>query len=162
MIRRLSAGAVIVLHSLRGLRWSLLSLVAAVAINLVGCSPIINVNGTVLDPDDKAALQTGQTRVEVLKLLGTPSNISLFDDQKWYYVSRRSVTWAFFPPWNTDQNIVIVHFDKTGKVNSIIDQSGFEKNISVSPNSEITPTRGHEFGLLQEFLGNLGRFSAAK
>ncbi|MCX8500142.1 MAG: outer membrane protein assembly factor BamE [Alphaproteobacteria bacterium] len=126
---------------------------------LVGCSPRVDERGIKLDAESLAAVKVGQTRSEVVKILGNPSTISTFNEQNWYYLSRRTVTWAFLPAHATDQNVVVVSFDRAGLVSKVTQREGFAENLAVSPTRRITPSKGHSYGLVEDFLGNLGRFN---
>ena len=129
---------------------------------LAGCSPKIDERGILPDPEAIAAVKAGQTRSEVAKILGNPSVVATFNDQNWYYLSRRTVTWVFLNPSTTDQKVVVVNFDKAGLVAKVTETTGFDKNIEVSPTDRVTPSKGHTYGLLEDFLGNLGRFNNSK
>ena len=129
---------------------------------LTACSPAIDERGILLDAEALSAVKPGQTRTEVVRAIGNPSTIATFNDQHWYYISRRTVTWVFLSPFTTDQKIVEVTFDKAGIVTNVTETSGFEQNVAVSPTSRVTPSKGHTYGLMEDFLGNLGRFNNGK
>ncbi|MBI4183764.1 MAG: outer membrane protein assembly factor BamE [Proteobacteria bacterium] len=101
----------------------------------------------------------GQTRAEVLELLGTPSSISTFDDQTWYYIGRVTVRQLFFHPTVVDQQVLAVHFDEAGRV-AAVDQLGVDKARDIAFVERQTATTGHSEGVIQQLLGNIGRFSA--
>ena len=72
---------------------------ALAAALLAGCAPIVHQQGHIRDAEVLAQIEPGQqTREEVARLLGTPSAVGTFDDRRWYYISRRTETTAFYEP----------------------------------------------------------------
>ncbi|MDI9409701.1 MAG: outer membrane protein assembly factor BamE [Candidatus Pacebacteria bacterium] len=140
---------------------TVMALVVA-SLGLTACSAKIDERGILLDAEALATVKPGQTRTEVVKNIGNPSTIATFNDQHWYYISRRTKSWLFLPPYTTEQKIVEVVFDKAGIVNRITTTTGFEQTVDISPTSRVTPSKGHTYGLMEDFLGNLGRFNNAK
>ena len=145
----------------RSLGFSLL-LSAGLVLLLSACSPRRDERGIRLDPESVAAVKVGQTRSEVVKTIGNPSTKATFNDRNWYYLSRRTVTWVFLRPFPTDQSVVVVNFDDAGLVTKVSQTDGFDENIDVSATDRVTPSKGHKYGLMQDFLGNLGRFNSGK
>src|SRR5258707_7578288 len=69
------------------------------AILLAGCAVSEDQRGNLPDPDKLAEIKSGATTKEqVVKILGSPSSASTFDDDTWYYISRRVKQVAFFSP----------------------------------------------------------------
>ena len=97
-----------------------------------------------------------QTRDEVARLLGTPSAMATFDDRRWYYISRRTETVAFNAPELIEQQITVIDFDEDGVVSQVASISPDEAR-EIDPVDEESPTRGRSVGVLEQFLGNVGR-----
>jgi outer membrane protein assembly factor BamE (lipoprotein component of BamABCDE complex) len=129
---------------------------------LAGCSGRLDVRGNLPDPESGLAVQPGEsTREQVAQILGSPSVVGTFDDQTWYYVSKRTETFAFFEPEVIDQEVLVVKFDNTGVVADMA-LFGVEDGRIVEPVERTTPNLGQELTLLQQLLGNLGRFSTGE
>ena len=125
---------------------------------LPGCRPTIDQRGNAPDPDDVLALQPGvDDKAKVFQLLGSPSTAGTFDDKTWYYISKKTSRIAFWDPTVLDQEVLMVKFDDTGLV-SDMKIYGLEDAHTVTPDPNITPTSGRELTILQQLLGNLGRF----
>lgn len=125
---------------------------------LGACSPMIHTDGQVPDPVKLASIEPGvQTRDEVRKLLGTPSTVSIVDENTWYYITKRTSTLAFLEPEVVDQRVVVISFDDTGVVRGI-QQFGLEDAAEVSPAGGATPTKGRQLTIWDQMLGNLNRF----
>src|SRR5258708_35709902 len=93
----------------------LLVLLAAVsgAAAFASCAPAVDQRGNLPNPDKLAEIHTGSTtKDEVAKILGTPSSVSVFNnDKSWYYISRRTSQTAFFDPNLLDQQVCIANCD---------------------------------------------------
>ncbi|HWA42890.1 MAG TPA: outer membrane protein assembly factor BamE [Hypericibacter adhaerens] len=131
----------------------------AVAALTAGCSPTIDTRGNLPDADNVLKIQPGiDTKNEVAQLLGSPSTTGTFNDNKWYYISTRTRSVAFLEPEIEDQQVLIVSFDKTGVVDDL-KVLGLEDAKQIEPNERVTPTLGRELTIIQQLLGNLGRFN---
>ncbi|MGH7061726.1 MAG: outer membrane protein assembly factor BamE [Stellaceae bacterium] len=136
---------------------SLFAPIAAVAI--AGCAPSVEQRGNLPPPDAVAEIHPGKTtKDEVVKILGTPSSVGIFDDKSWYYISKRTKQVAFFLPDTTDQQVFVVDFDKNGVV-SAVDHKGLKDAEVITPAPGATPAPGRELTFLEQILGNLGRFN---
>ena len=132
-------------------------LLAALGLSLAACDTPVHVRGHVSDPESMEAIKAGQyTEEDVLALLGTPSTVSTFDDQKWYYIGQKSTQFAFQRPEILERSVLVLSFDSTGYVS--------EKRLysladgqEITPIARVTPTEGRDFSILQQLLGNLGR-----
>ena len=124
---------------------------------LAGCTPIVHQQGHIRDTDALAEIKPGvQTREEVARLLGTPSAVGTFDDRRWYYISRRTETTAFYAPELVDQDVTVIAFDESGVVAEVASVST-EEARAIELVEEESPTRGRELGLLEQLFGNIGR-----
>jgi outer membrane protein assembly factor BamE (lipoprotein component of BamABCDE complex) len=134
-------------------------LVAGAALAASACTPRLDVRGNLPDPDNVLAVQPGvTTRDQVAQLLGSPSTVGTFDDKTWYYMSKRTETTSFFDPKVLDQEVLIVKFDDSGVV-SDMQLYGDEKAQAIQPVERTTPNLGQEMTVLQQLVGNLGRFN---
>jgi outer membrane protein assembly factor BamE (lipoprotein component of BamABCDE complex) len=101
------------------------------------------------------------TKDEVAKILGTPSSVSVFNnDKSWYYISRRTAQTAFFEPDVLDQQVYIVNFDDQGVVKAV-DHKVLEDGKEITPVARATPAPGRELSFLEQLIGNLGKFNGA-
>jgi outer membrane protein assembly factor BamE (lipoprotein component of BamABCDE complex) len=138
-----------------------LVLAAILPLALAACTQSINVRGNLPDPEIVSKISPGvDTRADVASLLGSPSTISSFQDSKWYYIGQKSTQFAFFAPEVLERKIIEVTFDPTGKVaeSKIYTLDDAQEINTVD---RITPTEGRELTILQQILGNVGRFPSA-
>lgn len=139
--------------------------VCAAALLVTGCeaarevvTPDVQARGNLPRPDVLEQIEPGrQSRAEIAQLLGTPSTRSAFGPEVWYYISRTSQPLLFLPPQTLDQRVIAIRFDEAGRVSEV-------KNYSLDDAQDVqivnrhTPTRGSELSIMQQLLGNLGRF----
>lgn len=143
----------------RSLRVSRLALVLCAGLTLGACVQTVNTRGYLADEDIIADLIPGvDNRDSVQAALGSPSNTGTFNEDIWYYYSRRTKSVAFLRPKIVNQQILAVTFDEEGNVEEINRFTLADARIVELVKRE-TPTRGRELGLLEQLFGNIGRFS---
>lgn len=144
---------------LRGLRTILVVTVPLVTL-LPACSAEVVPRGNLPNAASLERVVPGETtRAQVSSLLGTPSSTSLFEDQEtWFYIGAKTTQYAFYPTEEVDRKVVAVTFDGNGVVKEVraLDQ---EDGVPVKIVERKTPTVGNELTIIQQMLGNLGRFN---
>jgi len=126
---------------------------------LAGCSPTIQQEGNVPDADQVVKINPGvDDKNRVGQLLGSPSSISAFQDRTWYYISRRTEQTAFFDPQVVEQEVLAITFDSQNIVQDM-KIYGLENGRMVQMVDRVTPTYGNDLTIIQQVLGNLGRFN---
>ena len=134
-------------------------LVASLAVlgtGLSGCAGYRENRGFILDDNLAQAVQVGtDNKTSVERTLGRPTFTGQFNDNEWYYVSRKTSTFAFRAPRVTDQTVLRIRFDAAGNV-SAIDRTGKEQVASIDPYGRTTPTLGRRKSFFEEFFGNIG------
>ncbi len=126
------------------------------------CAPRIATHGNLPDPDRLAEVVPGEmAKDEVSEILGSPSSISMFGEETWYYISERKETTAFFAPDLAERKVLIVRFDDEGYV-SALETLNAEDGRTVEPVDRETPTAGNEITILQQLLGNLGKYGGGQ
>lgn len=126
---------------------------------VLGCTPRVNTHGDPLVADRIGQVVPGvHMREDVALLLGTPSTVSPFDNNSWYYISSQTETVAFFDKDVTEREVITVHFDDAGVVTGV-ESFGKERGREVDYVSRVTPTFGIDLSVAQEFFSNIGRFN---
>lgn len=131
---------------------------AVCALALSACSPTVKQHGNILRDDQVAEIAPGvHTRTEVLRLLGSPTTTAAFDDNIWYYIGQETEKRGILDPEVIENRVFVVTFNDEGKVQDIgpID----EEMVDVPFSDDKTPTRGNDVTVVQQLLGNLGRFN---
>lgn len=133
--------------------------ILALLLTAGACSPTVSTHGHRIDEDILAQIEPGQTsRDQVESLLGSPSSRSTFDDGSWYYVSQRTERKSFYQENLVDQQVVTITFDPSGVVEAV-DRNALDDARQIQPVERETPTEGNELSLLEQFIGNVGRFN---
>ena len=130
----------------------------ALPLFLAGCEPTIANRGNLLDEDRIAQVKVGaSSKNDVFEALGSPSAVSTFDDNTWYYIGQRTEREAFFDPVVTDRKVIQVSFDDTDHVRAL-DRIGLDQAVDVEPLDQTTPAAGRELTFIEQLLGNVGRY----
>jgi len=114
--------------------------------------------GNRLTADQLAEVTAGvHTKSDVRTLLGSPTQSGMFGDDEWYYISSNTRQRPARQAAVTDQQVVVVEFDRAGVVRRVR-TVGAEDVRDVEMVARETPVPGNERTLLQALFGNVGRF----
>ena len=142
-------------------RLSFILAAGVVVLALSACESRLDTRGNLLDPELVVEITPGeQNRDEVAAILGSPSSITPFGSDTWYYISQRTETFAFLAPKVTERKILVVKFDKDGKV-AKVNTVGLEAGQVINPIQRKTMTHGNKMTIIEQLVGNLGRFKEA-
>ena len=126
---------------------------------VTGCIENKDQRGHMIDATEIEHLTPGVSRkTDVTQLLGSPSASSQFGEDTWYYVSRISSQVAFYDPKLQEQTVVAITFNDKDVVKTI-DQYAANDARNIAYVKDETPTEGHAIGVMEQLLGNLGRFN---
>lgn len=128
---------------------------------LNGCQSI-DVQGQYIDDKLISQLQNNKmTKNEVVDLIGTPSIVSSYDEDTWYYPQRSISKRAWSSPKVVEQRVVELTFN-----DDIIKQVILLENTHLDnfkPLSIITISESEEEkSFTNKFFGNIGRFNKKK
>ncbi len=138
------------------LRVSLLA--GILALGLGACAQDIRVRGNFPDSEMVSKISPGiHSRIDIQSLLGSPSTVSTFQDSKWYYIGQKSTQFAFFEPEVLERTVLVVSFDAAGLVETTRTYD-LADGQTIDPLDRVTPTEGRELSILQQLIGNLGKF----
>ncbi len=127
---------------------------------LGACAAEVNIRGNQLDEEAFALLKPGQqNREQVIELLGSPTAVATFDSNLIYYITQRTRTVTYHSPEVLSRTVVAIHFGDDGRI-SEIKTLGLDDGKEVQLVDRTTPTPGRQFSLMQQLLGNLGRFES--
>jgi outer membrane protein assembly factor BamE (lipoprotein component of BamABCDE complex) len=129
---------------------------------LAGCTKDIDPRGNLPTADALAQLAIGeQTRQDVQGLLGTPATTAVFDDETWYYISSNTTQYAFYKTHELDRQVFVVSFNDRGILKDVRKYEMKDGHV-VTPVGRETPTKGREYSIIEQLLGNIGRFSGPR
>lgn len=129
------------------------------ALGVAACTPIQAQRGQLVTDDQLAQLKIGETaKAEVTAMLGTPTTVAAFDDKQWYYIGEDTKQIGIHPPIIEDRRIVALKFDDNGTlVDKRILSAADAQQIAMRAGA--TKVTGQEPNILQQLIGNVGRFS---
>jgi outer membrane protein assembly factor BamE (lipoprotein component of BamABCDE complex) len=125
-----------------------------------GCAKTQDLQGYLVDETLVSAIQPGiDNKDSVQNTLGRPTFTGTFDQNDWYYVSRRTRNFAYNHPKVHEQTVLHVRFDPAGNVASV-ERKGLEQVVSINPMRDKTPTLGRHESIWDELFGNIGAVGA--
>jgi outer membrane protein assembly factor BamE (lipoprotein component of BamABCDE complex) len=102
-----------------------------------------------------------QSREDVVRLIGSPSTVATFNPNVWYYIAQKQEYYAFFKPAMLEQNVMQLNFNESGRLTAI-KRYDLSDSKDIDMVSRITPTAGKEITVLEQIMGNVGRFSGPR
>lgn len=132
-----------------------------ITLAMTACTPTIQTRGNLVETYKMQEIVPGQdSKDDVIRKIGSPTTISPFDVNTWYYVGSITEKKAMLDPKIKREKIYVVSFLPDGYVNKIVERRDGHKDIPIV--DRVTPTTGNEFTFMEQMLGNLGRFNSAK
>lgn len=133
-----------------------------VLLPLAGCSYFeapAQARGNRIDADVLKELTPGtSTRADATALLGSPTAKATFNDNQWIYIGEMTRPEIARTQGVLSQNVVMLTFNDQG-VLSDVKRLGKQDALPVDVVARATPSPGSEASILQQLLGNVGRFS---
>ncbi len=124
----------------------------------VSCTPVTKQHGNFLQDYQIVEVKAGEhSRSDVLRMLGSPTTQSTFNNDIWYYIGQDTEKHGILDHEIVGERIVAVTFTKEGIVEKIEDLDSDRLNIPYARSK--TPTHGNELTFMQQLLGNVGRFN---
>ena len=139
-------------------------LIGALALPLAvaGCETIVDQRGFAATPGSVEKLEIGtQSREDVVRLIGSPSTVATFNPNVWYYITQKQEYYAFFKPTMLEQNVMQLSFNDSDRLTAI-KKYDLADSKDIDMVSRITPTAGKEITILEQIMGNVGRFSGPR
>jgi outer membrane protein assembly factor BamE (lipoprotein component of BamABCDE complex) len=134
------------------------AVIMAAALSTAACTPTTATRGNFLEEHQLVEVKPGvHTRSEVMRILGSPTTIAPFDPDTWYYLGQHTEKHGIFDPEIIDERVIVVTFNSEGTVESVRERQDGRMEVPISERA--TPTHGNDISLMQQFLGNLGRFN---
>lgn len=132
---------------------------------LAGCSnvPFLTfppqTRGNKVDSELLAQLVPGtSTRGDATALIGSPTARATFDDNTWIYIGEVTKPVIAGTLNVLSQEVVVLTFDQGGTLQTIT-RKGQSDAQDVTIVARTTPSPGNNASMLQQLLGNVGRFN---
>lgn len=134
------------------------ALLTAALAGAAACSPTVARQGfQVMDAAPRDVEVGTDTKSSVLAKLGSPSVVSTFEPNIWYYVSQTTERYTYHKPKVTSRDVTVVTFDPSTELVASIENLDLAAARRVEYSDRETPTRGRELTVLEQLLGNIGQ-----
>jgi outer membrane protein assembly factor BamE (lipoprotein component of BamABCDE complex) len=125
------------------------------------CSPVNSYQGFQAVDHSPADVKVGEdTRSTVLARLGSPTAVSTFDKDTWYYISQISAHTAFYHPKVNKRDVFAIKFRKSDDQVEAVNTYTLKDGRIIAYNNRETPTRGREMTVLEQLLGSVSAAGA--
>ncbi len=136
-----------------------LAIIAIISIFLSACTPTTEIRGKVLTEKAVNSLTIGETtQRDALQALGTPTTTSTFDQQIWYYIGQKMERVGISEEEIVERRVLALTFNQQ-KVLAKIDHLTENDGMTLTPSDKETTSSGRKFTIMQQLIGNLGRFN---
>jgi outer membrane protein assembly factor BamE (lipoprotein component of BamABCDE complex) len=133
-------------------------ILSAALVGLSACAPVVARQGFQVQDLAPKDVKVGEdTKSTVLTKLGSPSAMSTFEPNVWYYVSQTNETYTYHRPQVSMREVTVLTFDKSTEQLTKVDTLALKDGRRLAYNKRETPTRGRELTVLEQLLGNVGR-----
>ncbi|MEM9468711.1 MAG: outer membrane protein assembly factor BamE [Pseudomonadota bacterium] len=140
-------------------RLKLVYILPFLALSIQACTPTQANRGNIVEEFRMAEVTPGvSTRNNVLKSLGSPTTVAPFDENVWLYIGQKTEKTGVFDPKIIDEKIVRVAFNNEGIVEAIEEVDA--NRMDIPRVRRKTETGGNEVSVVEQLLGNVGRFNA--
>jgi outer membrane protein assembly factor BamE (lipoprotein component of BamABCDE complex) len=134
----------------------LLGLAASAAL-VSACTPTTSFQGFQAIDAKPQDVQVGvDNRDSVRAKLGTPSVVSTFDPDVWYYISQITENQSFYRQRLLRRDVVAISFNKGGDTVAKVDDLTLKDGRVIAFDGHITPTRGRELTIIEQLIGSIG------
>lgn len=130
--------------------------------SLSSCFKEVHNVGYKFSDTDISKIIVGKTSKDfVITTLGSPSTKSDFGKDTWYYVYSKYESKAFLQPKLKNRRIMVIEFADNNIVDNIKNYTEADAR-KIAFSKDETKIDGRDTGVIQQLLGNVGRFNAPK
>ena len=141
-------------------RAAALVLASLLGSGLWACSPIIESHGYAPDDESLSEIAVGtDTKGSVQRKIGRPGLTGVFEPDAWFYEAETIEKYTYHAPKVTERRVVAISFDPATEVVTDVATYGIEDGRVIDLQTRTTPTYGRKLTIIQQLLGNLGRFN---
>ncbi len=130
-----------------------------VLLTVSSCSEDLDNRGYVTKFSDFSKITPNQTsKDEVLSILGSPTTKTVYGKEQWIYAGLEETKETFFEPEVRSYKAYIITFNNDGIAEKVEKKDGNStREFQISQDK--TVTGGSEVTVIQQLLGNLGKFN---
>lgn len=135
----------------------LLNLFFVLALSSCSRDIFINHSGNMPSNERISQIKQGQTKDEVLEILGTPSSVISLDQNVWIYMSSDIEQIAFFAPTELNRDVLTIRFNQYNQI-AEISRITKEHGKEIEVCEDKTETLGSQPGFFEKYFGGVGQF----
>jgi len=140
------------------------AIVGLAALSVMGaaaCTPVNSFQGFQAVDHSPSEIKAGEdTRSTVQSKLGSPTAVSTFDKDTWFYISQTSERTGFYHPRVIKRDVTAIAFAKGGDKVADIRTYTLRDGRVIAYNDRETPTRGREMSAIEQLLGSISAAGA--
>ena len=123
-----------------------------------GCTTVKQNNGAEIRQVKLDQVTPKSTKNDVQTLMGSPSTKSMYGPETWYYITSKIKKQLISDDKILTQNVVAISFTQAGTVETVeIYDANSRHEFATS--DRITPTAGRKLSVVEQNLGNVGKFN---
>lgn len=126
---------------------------------ITSCTVIEEKHGVSLREASLDSIGASSNKGDVKRALGSPSTKSTFGQDVWYYISNQTERRIFSENEMLDQQVLALSFGYDDNIENI-ELYGLKDGRKFDFSERTTPTAGHDLTVIEQLLGNVGRFNA--
>jgi outer membrane protein assembly factor BamE (lipoprotein component of BamABCDE complex) len=139
-------------------RLAALALASVLILGTTACTPVTSFQGfQAIEEKPQDVKVKVDTKSVVMARLGSPTAVSTFDPNLWFYMAQAKQTVAFYQPTVSERSVVAIAFDKDSELVTSVSSYTLKDGKVFAYNTRETPTRGRELTVLEQLLGTVGR-----
>ena len=132
--------------------------VLALALASSACTPLTSYSGFQAIEAKPAEMKVGEdSKSTLMEKLGSPSAVSTFDNNTWYYISQTTDRVAFYMPRVIKRDVVAIKFNPADEKVASVNTYTLQDGKVIAYNGRETPTRGRALTVMEQLLGTVGR-----
>lgn len=121
------------------------------------CTPISAAQGYQVVDERPADVKVGDDTMATVRIrFGSPTIVSTFEPNIWFYMNQISDQFGFYRPRVRSRDIVAITFDKETEKVAAVNTYTVENGRVIAFNNRETPTRGRELNAIEQIIGTLG------
>ncbi len=113
-------------------------------------------NGNIPAKEKIAEIHLGQSKQDVMNILGAPSLTTGLSDDHWIYMASTVKKVAFFRPEEIDRKVLAISFDNNN-INKI-EQLTLADGNNLKVDTDITQSVEQEQGFFRKYFGGVGSY----
>jgi outer membrane protein assembly factor BamE (lipoprotein component of BamABCDE complex) len=138
-------------------RLPILAVAASACLMASACTPVTKYQGfMVLDEDPTTAKVGEDTMASVRTRFGSPTTISTFEPNIWYYMAQTTDNFGAYRPRLRARSIVAITFDKESQKVANVKTLDANDGRVIAYSGRETPTTGRQLSIWEQLLSTIG------